>query len=92
MSIDRFPKKPCKHCHLMGHFSYTCFTNPKKALKRSPIKKVGKQTKQWLVTRATWIKKNPPTYRGDVLGVLFANQRVVSGKASTRAVNARSCG
>jgi 5-methylcytosine-specific restriction endonuclease McrA len=59
--MDRFPKKPCKHCKRMGHFSYTCFTNPKKVLKRTPIKKVGKTTKQWLITRATWIKKNPPT-------------------------------
>lgn len=64
LSIDRFPKKPCKHCHLMGHFSYQCFTNPKKALKRTPIKKMGKQTKQWLITRSTWIKKNPPPIDG----------------------------
>jgi 5-methylcytosine-specific restriction endonuclease McrA len=29
-------------------------------MKRSPLKTVGKTTKQWLVTRATWIRKNPP--------------------------------
>lgn len=63
--MDRFPKKPCKHCGLLGHFSYLCFTNPRKALKRVPIKKVGKQTKQWFVTRATWIKKNPPPIEGE---------------------------
>lgn len=69
--MDRFPKKPCKHCGLMGHFAYQCFTNPKKALKRTqikrsgkPIAKVGKQTKQWFITRATWIKKNPPPIDG----------------------------
>lgn len=69
--MDRFPKKPCKHCGLEGHFSYQCFTNPKKALKRAtkPLKrtrinKVGKQTKQWFITRATWIKKNPPPIDG----------------------------
>jgi len=69
--MDRFPKKPCKHCGLMGHFAYQCFANPKKALKRTalrqsrkPINKVGKQTKQWFVTRATWIKKNPPPIEG----------------------------
>lgn len=64
MPIDRFPKKPCKHCKQMGHFSYQCFVNPRKALKRTPIKKVGKQTKQWFVTRATWIKRNPPPIEG----------------------------
>lgn len=65
--MDRTPKKPCKHCGLMGHFSYACYQNPKRALKtlkRSPINKIGKQTKQWLVTRATWIKKNPPPIEG----------------------------
>jgi 5-methylcytosine-specific restriction endonuclease McrA len=68
--MDRTPKKPCKHCGLMGHFSYACYQNPKRklkelkrtAIKRStkPINKVGKTTKQWFITRATWIKKNPP--------------------------------
>jgi 5-methylcytosine-specific restriction endonuclease McrA len=62
--MDRFPKKPCKHCGLMGHFPYQCRTNPRKALKRVPIKKVGKTTKQWFITRATWIRKNPPTVEG----------------------------
>ena len=64
MSIDRFPKKPCKHCKQMGHFSYQCFTNPRKALKRTPIKKIGKTTKQWFITRETWIRHNPPTIDG----------------------------
>jgi len=65
--MDRTPKKPCKHCGLMGHFSYACYQNPKRALKqlkRSPLNKVGKTTKQWLITRATWIKKNPPPIEG----------------------------
>lgn len=65
--MDRTPKKPCKHCGLKGHFSYACFYNPKrtlKKLKRSPIKSVGKTTKQWLVTRAAWIRKNPPPIDG----------------------------
>ena len=60
MSIDGFTKKVCKHCGLMGHYSYMCRTNPRKAIKRVPLKKVGKYTKQWFITRATWIKKNPP--------------------------------
>lgn len=65
--MDRTPKKPCKHCGRMGHYAYACYQNPKRALKqlkRSPINKVGKNTKQWLITRATWIRKNPPTIEG----------------------------
>jgi len=70
--IDRFPKKPCKFCHdpKPKHFPYQCQANPKAALKyrqglkRSPLKKVGKQTKQWFITRATWIRKNPPDENG----------------------------
>ncbi len=70
--MDRFPKKPCKHCKQMGHFPYACPANPKKAIKRSalrrstkPMNKVGKTTKQWFVTRATWIRKNPPPIDGE---------------------------
>jgi len=58
----------------MGHFAYACYQNPKRALKQlkrsyikpsgKPINKIGKQTKQWLITRATWIKKNPPPIEG----------------------------
>ena len=70
--IDRFPKKPCKFCHdpQPQHFPYKCPINPKVALKRkvglkrTPLKKVGKNTKQWFVTRATWIRKNPPDANG----------------------------
>jgi 5-methylcytosine-specific restriction endonuclease McrA len=75
--MDRFPKKPCRFCGLTGHFPYECRLNPKKIikrnapirrsnkpLKRSPLKKVGKQTKQWLITRATWIRRNPPPIEG----------------------------
>lgn len=64
MSLDRKPKKPCKYCKQMGHYAYQCYANPKRALKRTPIKKVGKQTKQWFITRATWIRKNPPPIDG----------------------------
>lgn len=71
MALDNFPKKPCRHCGLTGHFPYQCFANPKKAIKRTelrrstkPIKKVGKNTKQWFKTRATWIRKNPPPIEG----------------------------
>lgn len=59
MSLDRFPKKPCKYCGGMGHFSYTCFKNPKKNIKRTGIKKNGKYAKQWTITRQTWIRNNP---------------------------------
>lgn len=69
-TIDRFPKKPCKYCKLKGHFPYQCPYNPKKAIqrkkgiKRTRIKRVGKKTKQWFITRATWIRKNPPDKNG----------------------------
>lgn len=68
--IDRFPKKLCKFCKRTGHFPYQCPINPKVALKRkvgirrTPIKKVGKLAKQWFITRATWIRKNPPPIDG----------------------------
>lgn len=66
--MDRTPKKPCKYCGLKGHFSFACFQNPKRAIKkikqRSPISRVGKTTKQWFITRATWIRKNPPPIEG----------------------------
>ena len=73
--MDRTPKKPCKHCGLMGHFAYACYQNPKRALKAlkrtelkrstKPINKVGKTTKQWFITRANWIRKNPPPIEGE---------------------------
>lgn len=64
MSIDRFPKKPCKFCGGRGHFPYACWSNPKNKIKRNGIKKYGKYAKQWSLTRETWIKKNPPTTEG----------------------------
>lgn len=79
MALDRFPKKRCKYClePEPRHFPYQCPVNPKVALKRqvgmkrtpikksnTPIRKVGKKTKQWFVTRATWIRKNPPPIEG----------------------------
>ena len=64
MSIDRFPKKPCKTCNSMGHFTYNCFRNPRKAIQRTSIKQQGKYAKQWALTRKTWIKRNPPPIAG----------------------------
>lgn len=72
MALDRFPKKPCKFCHdpMPTHFPYQCLANPKVVLKRkvglkrTPLKKVGKQTKQWIITRSTWIRRNPPPIDG----------------------------
>lgn len=72
--MDQTPKKPCKYCGLMGHYPYACYQNPKRALKAlkrtelkrstKPINKIGKTTKQWFITRATWIRHNPPTIDG----------------------------
>ena len=64
-SVDRFPKKPCKFCGGMGHFGYLCRDNPKNKKNRySSIKQNGKYAKQWMLTRATWIRNNPPTIQG----------------------------
>lgn len=68
--LDTFPKKPCKFCNQMGHFPYQCRVNPKVMLKRkvgkkrTPLKRIGKHTKQWYITRATWIKNNPADDEG----------------------------
>lgn len=70
--LDRFPKKTCKFCQdpKPNHFPYACPANPKVMLKRkigmkrTPLNKIGKQTKQWIITRATWIRKNPPDKDG----------------------------
>lgn len=70
--MDRYPKKPCKFCHdpVPKHFPYQCQANPKVAakfkqgMKRTPLKKVGKTTQQWLLTRITWIRRNPPDANG----------------------------
>ena len=64
MPIDRFPKKPCKFCGGMGHFSYMCRDNPKNSWSNRSIKQNGKYAKQWMVTRATWIDRNPPPIEG----------------------------
>ena len=60
MSIDRFPKKDCKHCGGRGHFAYMCYKNPKNLVRRNGIKRNGKYGKQWAITRKTWIRNNPP--------------------------------
>jgi 5-methylcytosine-specific restriction endonuclease McrA len=59
--LNSYPSKPCKHCGKLGHWPYQCFKNPKK---RETLKPVGKYTKQWLITRKTWIKNNPPNHQG----------------------------
>jgi 5-methylcytosine-specific restriction endonuclease McrA len=70
--VDKLPSKACKFCMnpKPTHWPYQCKVNPKVILKskvgkrRTPIKKIGKQTKQWFITRATWIRKNPPDENG----------------------------
>ena len=59
--LSRFPTKPCRYCGSRGHFPYQCFKNPKR---KQTLKPVGKTTKQWLITRATWIRNNPPNHQG----------------------------
>lgn len=62
--MDRFPKKACSFCGNMGHFPYQCYKNPKNSFKNNGIKKNGKYAKQWITTRQTWIKNNPPDVDG----------------------------
>lgn len=70
--MDRHPKKPCKYCKKANpdHFPYMCRSNPKviarqkAGMKRTPIKKIGKVTQQWIDTRAEWIALNPPPMDG----------------------------
>lgn len=64
MSLDRYPKKPCRFCGGLGHFSYACYKNPKNQKRRNGLKKQGKYAKQWAITRKTWIKRNPPPIEG----------------------------
>ena len=56
---EAYPFKPCKYCGRRSHYSFQCYNNPK----RKQIKS-GKQQKQWIITRTTWIRQNPPDYRG----------------------------
>jgi 5-methylcytosine-specific restriction endonuclease McrA len=58
--MDRFPKKPCKRCGNMGHFTYKCFDQPIKTLKRSRLNPIGKQGQNWIEARSKWLKNNPP--------------------------------
>ncbi len=65
MSLDRFPKKPCKFCGSNGHFPYMCYKNPKNKKNRyKSIKGKGKYGKQWDLTRDTWFRNNPPDKHG----------------------------
>ncbi len=63
MSMQNTPNKPCKHCSEVDptHWPYQCFKNPKQ---RKTPKTMGKYTKQWIITRKTWIRNNPPDDRG----------------------------
>ena len=61
--LQRTPGKKCRWCgdpH-PKHWPYQCYRNPNR---KTTINPIGKQTKQWLVTRATWIRKNPPNHQG----------------------------
>lgn len=70
--MDRRPKKQCKFCRKDSpdHFPYGCRLNPKviarqkAGMKRSPIKKIGKRTQEWLDARSQWILDNPPPIEG----------------------------
>lgn len=59
--LNTKPTKDCKHCKMPNpnHWPYQCHKNPKQ---RKTPKTMGKYAKQWVITRNTWIRNNPPNY------------------------------
>lgn len=51
--------RSCSVCGKRSYGDYCVAHKPHASLKRTPLKKVGKVTKQWLVTRKDWFKANP---------------------------------
>lgn len=64
MNRSPIKPKPCKHCHSPYHTSLMCFNNPKKPIKKSTFQP---KERAWLesnLTRAKWMKQNPPSHEG----------------------------
>lgn len=55
--------KPCKLCGKLGHYPSQCFEE-KTPKSKTKLKQAGKYTRQWLLTRKSWFKKNPPNWAG----------------------------
>lgn len=56
--LKTYPTKPCRYCGNLGHWPYQCFKKPKPT--KAKLYQAGKITKQWLLTRKAWFRKNPP--------------------------------
>lgn len=55
----------CKHCESVQHTQFYCRLKPRKAIKRTRLKRVGKVTNKWIATRKVWVKNNPPDANGN---------------------------
>lgn len=55
--------RPCKWCDSIEHTQFYCPRKRRKpiAVRKRP-KQIGKYGKQWIITRETWFRKNPPEY------------------------------
>lgn len=54
----------CKVCSRNAYSEYCFRHKPRKPLKKTHIKRIGKRTKVWIDERKSWISDNPPDYRG----------------------------
>lgn len=59
-AFDKFPKKPCRYCEGMGHWSFQCFQKPRKGIE--PESRMAK--KQRISTATRWFRQNPPDQDG----------------------------
>lgn len=59
--FDRFPKKPCRYCHQMGHWSFQCFQKPGRKV-IAPESNMART--QRIRTANRWFKENPPDENG----------------------------
>lgn len=58
-------KRPCKWCGETTHTQFYCRLKRNKPLKvGKPLQSMGKIAKQWVITRETWLLRNPPDKHG----------------------------
>lgn len=55
---------PCKHCDSLAHTSFYCYQKPRKPIKRTRVKKIGKIGEKWKLTRIAWFELYPPNTMG----------------------------
>ena|ERR1700751_2246848 len=62
MPVRNIANAKCKICGSLSHYQTFCPRKPRKPIKRTRIKPIGKIGKQWMDTRAQWLKLNNPPY------------------------------